>query len=453
MVEHGTAWDAARRRHGDQAALLFAVVLTLAMFASQAFHVLRTVEGSAFDDQRITELSTIAIEVLIFFVAMGGWLFFMARIRATRDRLIEEEAMRLQVQDELVESQKMEALGQMAAGIAHDFGNQLAVINGSLDVAIPSIDPTSQEAIHLTRARTASGQALHTVESLMVFSRRSAGRKVPVDLTDIAREASALARAMLPADIEVGLRPPSTPLWTEGDRTQLVQVLLNLILNAREAMPDGGEIAIEAACVGETYASECPQVRISVSDTGIGMTSGVMDRVFEPFFTLSKARGTGLGLSVVHGIVSSMDGTIDVTSTPDVGTRFDIVVPTAQGRKCSEVVPIAGPVSGSDRVAVDLSDGYRSSLVVAALERSGFGAEVVDLSLPSASADIRAIVAQGRATEFALEQFQDGEVVLILVDPPSQLELPATARVFTSPVPMSRLITEVASCVGAGAGV
>jgi signal transduction histidine kinase len=453
MVGHGTAWDAARRRRGDQAALLFAVILTLAMFASQAFHLFRTVEGSAFDNQRVTELSTIAIEVLIFFVAMGGWLFFMARVRSTRDRLIEEEAMRLRVQDELVEAQKMEVLGQMAAGIAHDFGNQLAVINGSLDAAASSSNPASPEALHLARARTASGQALHTVESLMVFSRRSAGRKVPVDLTDIAEEASALARAMLPANVDVDLRLPSTPLWAEGDRTQLVQVLLNLILNAREAMPDGGEIAIEAACVGEAHASACPQVRISVADTGIGMTCGVVDRVFEPFFTLSEARGTGLGLSVVHGIVSSMDGTIEVTSTPGVGTRFEIVVPTAQGRKCSEVVPIADRVSGPDRVAVDLGDGYRSSLVVAALGRSGFEAEVVDLSLLQARVDLRVIIAQGRATEFALGQFQDGELDLILVDPPGELKLPGNARAFTSPVPISRLITEVASCVGTSAGV
>ena len=331
----GVSWESSHRRRGDQRTLLIAVLLTLGMITLQILHLYLSYRDSSLSGVKAVEVYTIVAEIAIFIVAIGGWVLFLNRIRVTRARLGREEEMRRRTQRELVESQKMEALGQMAAGVAHDFGNQLAVIRGSLDAVSAETSHASHARGDLERARSAARQASHTVQALMLFGKRSAGRKVPVDLADVAYEGSALAGAMLPSDVTVELQVPSTPLWTEGDRTQLIQVLLNLILNARDAMPDGGTITIEASCVGEARSSSCPRVRLTVRDTGSGMDSDVAERVFEPFFTTRVGKGTGLGLSVVHGIVTSMEGTITVGSKVGEGTTFDIVVPTGFGSDVS----------------------------------------------------------------------------------------------------------------------
>lgn len=283
----------------------------------------------------------------------------------------------------------------------------------------------------------------------MLFGRRSAGRKVPVDLTEVANEANALAGAMLPSDIDVELRIPGTPLWTDGDRTQLVQVLLNLILNARDAMPDGGTITIEASCVGEARASTCPQVRLAVSDTGTGMSSDVAGRVFEPFFTTRVGHGTGLGLSVVHGIVASMDGSITVSSDLEEGTTFDIIVPTASGRTCRAVLPPIGSVNPTDMIAVDLDDEYRSSLVVEALKHAGISALWMPIDATRHAAGIRVILAQGAAIGRATSNGGTTGSTLIAIDAPNDLALPVGTRVLASPVPVAKLIEEVASAIAA----
>ena len=449
MDRPGTAWESSRRRRGDQRTLVVAVLLTLAMIALQALHLYVSDQDSALSEVRPIEVYTIGAEVAIFIVAIGGWLLFLNRIRITRARLDHEEAMRKQTQRELVEAQKMEALGQMAAGVAHDFGNQLAVINGSLDVVSADLPPASPASGDLERARSAARQASHTVQALMVFGRRSAGRKVPVDLTDVANEATALAGAMLRSDIDIDLRIPETPLWTEGDRTQLVQVLLNLIINARDAMPDGGSITIEASCVGEARSSTCPQVRLSVSDTGTGMSSEVAERVFEPFFTTRIGYGTGLGLSVAHGIVASMDGAITVSSKPEDGTRFDIVVPTASGRTCRAVFPTIGPVSRTDIVAVDLDDEYRSSLVVEALEHAGINARWMPIDLARHTEGVRVILAHGVAIGRSTSSDGWPSATLIVIDAPKDMALPSGARELVSPVPVAKLIGAVVAVMSA----
>jgi signal transduction histidine kinase len=423
-----------------------AALLTLAMIVLQGLHLYR---DSELPGVQAVEVYTIIAEVAIFVVAIGGWILFLSRMRVSSARLLQEETMRKQTQRELIEAQKIEALGQLAAGVAHDFGNQLAVINGSLDAVSAHLPPGSATAGDLERARSAARQASQTVNSLMLFGRRSSGRKVPVDLTDVANEASALTGAMLPSDIDVELRVPGTPLWTDGDRTQLVQVLLNLILNARDAMPDGGTITIEASCVGEARASTCPQVQLAVSDTGTGMSSDVAERVFEPFFTTRVGHGTGLGLSVVHGIVASMDGVITVTSVPDEGTRFDIIVPTATGRTCRAVLPPIGPVSPSDIVAVDLDDEYRSSLVVEALVHAGISARRMPIDAARHTEKIRVIIVQGAAIARISSKDGTNGATLIAVDAPKDVALPVGTRVLTSPVPVGSLIEEVMSTMSA----
>ena len=449
MGEPGKAWESSRRRRGDQQTLVVAVLLTFAMITLQALHLYVSYRDSALPAVRAVEVYTIIAEVAIFIVAIGGWILFLSRIRVSRARLLEEETMRKQTQRQLIEAQKIEALGQMAAGVAHDFGNQLAVINGSLDAVSAGLPTGSAASGDLQRALSAARQASNTVKSLMLFGRRSAGRKVPVDLTEVAHEANALAGAMLPSDIDVELRIPGTPLWTDGDRTQLVQVLMNLILNARDAMPDGGTITIEASCVGEARASICPQVRLAVSDTGTGMSRDVAERVFEPFFTTRVGHGTGLGLSVVHGIVASMDGSITVSSDLEEGTTFDIIVPTASGRTCRAVFPPIGPVSPTDVVAVDLDDEYRSSLVVEALEHAGISARWIPIDAARHAEGIRVILVQGAAVGGATSNGGTSGAILIAIDAPNDVVLPGGTRVLASPVPVAKLIEEVASAIAA----
>ena len=446
MLEQTAAWEAARRRRGDQAALFFAVILTAAMFTSQIFHLARSVGSTSFSSDRTTELVTIGAEVIIFFVAIGGWLFFIKRIRETRRQLIEEESLRISTQDELAEAQKMEALGQMAAGVAHDFGNQMAVINGSLDLMSHDTEPGTAKAAHLRRARSAAEQASDTVQSLMLFGRRSAGRRVPVDLTDVIQTAGALAAAMLPSNIDIDYEAPDGPLWTEGDRTQLVQVLMNLILNARDAMPDGGTIEIDAGCVGSARSSACPKVWASVTDDGVGMTPEVADRAFEPFFTTRAGLGTGLGLSVVHGIVSAMGGTVTVASESGTGSRFEVTVPTAAGRLCREQAPPA-PRPESRPVLVDLGDSYRTALVVEALVQAGIGAEAVGARDAAEWAGARAVVLQSNTGLLAAANGDSDIERLIIIDPPLGESLPPATRVMSSPVPVASLISEVAAAI------
>jgi signal transduction histidine kinase len=446
MLEQTAAWEAARRSRGDQAALVFAVILTVAMFTSQIFHLLRSVGTTSFTTGRFTELITIGAEVVIFFVAIGGWLFFIKRIRETRRRLIEEESLRISAQAELAEAQKMEALGQMAAGVAHDFGNQMAVINGSLDLMSHDADRGRPSPAHLRRARTAAEQASETVRSLMLFGRRSAGRRVPVDLTDVVHTAGALAMAMLPSNINLEFSQADSPLWTEGDQTQLTQVLMNLILNARDAMPDGGTITLETGCVGEARSTACPKVWVSVTDDGTGMPPDVAERVFEPFFTTRAGLGTGLGLSVVHGIVTAMGGSVSVDSTPGSGSRFVVEVPTAVGRLCREQAPPA-PRPEHEPVMVDLGDSYRTSLVVEALVQSGIGAMAAAGDATSDPMAARAVVIQAGNGSDASTYVTASPDRLIIIDPSSDADLPAGTRTLNSPVPVSSLIAEVASAI------
>jgi len=448
MDQPGTAWESSHRRRRDQQTLIFAVLLTLAMITLQALHLYVSYRDQPLTGIRPVEVYTIVAEIAIFIVAIGGWLLFLSRIRVTRAHLAHEGEMRRQAQRELIESQKMEAFGQMAAGVAHDFGNQLAVINGSLDEVSAKMPHVSPARADLERARSAARQGSHTVEALMLVGKRSAGRKVPVDLTDVAHEATALAGAMLSSNVAVELRVPGTPLWTEGDRTQLVQVLLNLILNARDAMSDGGTITIEAACVGEARSSSCPQVRLSVGDTGTGMSTDVADRIFEPFFTTRSGQGTGLGLSVVLGIVTSMNGTITVRSREDEGTTFDIVVPTARDRTCRAVLPPVGAVSRTDIVAVDLDDEYRSSLVIEALEHAGINAQWMPIEEATQAEGIRVVLAHGSSVGRADWNGGPNDLTLIVVDAPRDASLPSGTRVLASPVPMANVITEVVSVIG-----
>ncbi len=249
----------------------------------------------------------------------------------------EEAAARLVAQ--LQQTERLETLGTLAGGIAHDFNNIVQAIMGCAELAQLSLPPQSPAAPYINRVSEAALRARDLVHQILSFSRQDESRRVEVEPFQVVEETLALFRSTLPAEIlvQLSLKPTGTVF---ADPTQLHQVLLNLLTNARHAVEKSGgaiEIGIESQHLapGELVHPSLrpgPHVRIWVKDDGDGMSQAVADRVFEPFFTTKPVgQGTGLGLSVVHGIVTRMGGAILVESAAGVGTRFDVFIPETSG--------------------------------------------------------------------------------------------------------------------------
>ncbi len=225
--------------------------------------------------------------------------------------------------EQLRQSQKLEAVGQLASGVAHDFNNLLTAIQGYVGLAKSSL-PTSHPAVEsLEQVEEASRQATGVANALLTFTRRGKGQRRAVELLAVIEPALRLLRRTLPANIAIVVEPGDGPAWVDGDSTQLQQVILNLTINARDAMPGGGTIRVR---IERPTSAEAV---IVISDTGTGMSDPVRTRVFEPFFTTKpKGTGTGLGLSIVHGIVVEHGGTIALESTLGEGSTFRVSLPT-----------------------------------------------------------------------------------------------------------------------------
>src|SRR3954447_4815161 len=227
---------------------------------------------------------------------------------------------RRRLEDQLRQAQKMEAIGQLAGGVAHDFNNLLTVIGGYSEIARRRIGagPGAGELLEVERAAERASQL---TRQLLAFSRQQVLDPHPLDLGEVATALVPMLRRLIGEDIEIAmLAAPGLPSVL-ADRSQIEQVLLNLAVNARDAMPTGGTLTIETRTVSG-------QVALIVTDTGTGMSRQTLERFFEPFFTTKAVgEGTGLGLATVHGIVSQSGGTIHVYSEPDLGTSFKIYLP------------------------------------------------------------------------------------------------------------------------------
>ncbi|HSW45057.1 MAG TPA: ATP-binding protein, partial [Phycisphaerae bacterium] len=242
------------------------------------------------------------------------------------------EEHRQMLEAQLRQSQKMEAVGQLAGGIAHDFNNLLMVIQSYTDLArqtLPFSSPAWEALEHVTQAAT---QAVGATRSLLTFSRQVAVDKKPVDLRHIIEMSVRMVARVLPNSIQVVADVPGDrPIGVLADAIQIQQVILNLAINARDAMPEGGTLRI-AAATSPANDPKGPTVLLTISDTGCGISPETMERIFEPFFsTKTPAKGTGLGLSVVHGILGEHGGSISVASQPGQGTTFTILLPRFEG--------------------------------------------------------------------------------------------------------------------------
>jgi len=263
---------------------------------------------------------------------------------AERERLrIAAERERLQGQ--LRQSERLESLGQLVGGVAHDFNNLLGIISGYSDFAVDQLecfageDERFQPVLEdMGQVQAAAQQAIRVTRQLLTFAKGKAADREVLDLNEIVASAGELLRRSLGGHIELVIAA-GDDLWpVEADRGQLEQVLVNLAVNARDAMPDGGRLSITTANaeVDADYAGQRPGLkpgrycRLAVADTGVGMDQATVERVFEPFFsTKPRGRGTGLGLASVYGIVSGVGGTIDVNSQVGLGTTMNVLLPVA----------------------------------------------------------------------------------------------------------------------------
>ncbi len=254
------------------------------------------------------------------------------------------------LQDQLRQAQKMEAIGRLAGGIAHDFNNILTAIVGNTKLAMDDVPPDHPAGICLNEIKKSSARATDLVRRILTFSRQQTPERKLLTLAPIVREAIQLLRSTFPAMIEIREDFQSGNLQVLADATQVHQIIMNLGTNALHAMGDSGvmEFRMTVAEVDSDLARSSPDLRegrylrLSVSDTGCGMNRATLDRIFEPFFTTKpQGEGTGLGLSVVHGIVKSHDGAITVYSEVGKGTSFQLYFPVVQ--TAGAEAPVARP--------------------------------------------------------------------------------------------------------------
>ncbi len=280
--------------------------------------------------------------------------------RAIRES--QERVERKLLEDQLRQSQKMEAVGQLAGGVAHDFNNLLAVIQGNAELALINADQLDSEVReNLTQITAASEQAANLTRQLLAFSRKQAMRPKPVNLTDLIKNLTKMLRRIIGEDILLQQVHDGHAPFVQADVGMIEQVLLNLVVNARDAMPEGGELLISTKKLrldsdyarSSAEASSGEFICLRVRDTGCGIAPEHMPHLFEPFFTTKDVgKGTGLGLATVYGIVKQHGGWIRVSSRVGVGTVFRIFLPAIKPPALKVISPETEPAArnGSERI-------------------------------------------------------------------------------------------------------
>ena len=251
-------------------------------------------------------------------------------------------------EDQLRQSQKMEAIGRLAGGVAHDFNNVLGIINACNEFLRDRIDPASEPSIYVENIKKATERGAALTRQLLAFSRKQVVQPVLFDLNDRLKDISKLLRPLMGDDVEIAILPRSKSAIIEADPGHLDQIVVNLAVNARDAMPQGGRFILETDVVefDQLFADQHPPltagkyVLLAVSDTGSGMDRTVLSRIFEPFFTTKEpGKGTGLGLATVYGIAKQSGGHIWVYSEPGRGTRFKVYLPSAEHKLAPASAP------------------------------------------------------------------------------------------------------------------
>ena len=302
------------------------------------------------------------IQFLLFlFLALGSLSgHLLAAIMAERDDALER---RLLLEEQLRHSQKMEAVGRLAGGVAHDFNNLLTAIIGYTEIVLTSLDPKDERRADAEEIARAAMRAADLTKQMLAFSRRQVLQPKIIDLNTALSKVEPMLRRVIGEDIVLTVTGKAAAPYVRVDPGQVEQVVMNLVVNARDAMPQGGRITVEAAdaILDHAALADDPDVKpgnfvmLSVADTGVGMPPEVRARIFEPYFTTKDVgKGTGLGLSTAYGIVRQSDGHIAVSSELGRGTTFRIYLP------CSE----APPQAALDPSVEKMPDGTEHILLV-----------------------------------------------------------------------------------------
>ncbi len=290
-----------------------------------------------------------------------------------------EEAAR-KTEDQLVQAQKMEAVGRLAGGLAHDFNNLLTAINGYTDL-ITRMTDDDRVKTYVGEIKKAGDRAADLTSKMLALSKPPPSLQRVADINQVMRNLEGLLERLIGEDIQLETRLASNLERVRIDPGQLEQVLLNLAVNARDAMPTGGRLRLASTDVAQAEArplgleTEDRFVCITVSDTGIGINADVREHIFEPFFTTKEeGKGTGLGLSTVYAAVTQNQGHIAVESAPGAGTTFRIYLPSAEGE--AEAAPVdrspATPERGHEQILLVEDDAAVRKLVRELLEQQGY---------------------------------------------------------------------------------
>ena len=313
----------------------------------------------------------------------GGWVWVLDKgrvidrgddgrpLRACGTHLDITERKKLQAQ--LARTSRMESVGRLAGGVAHDFNNLLTPIIGYNEMMLEDIDDGNPLHAWMKDMLQAGQRARILVAQLLAFSRRQVLDVKTVDLSGVVTGFESLLRSALPETVDIEIHTSRTPCPVLADTGKLEQVILNLGLNAAQAMPEGGTLSIGTSVI-EDGSARAPLVRLSVSDTGTGIEDDVLENIFEPFFTTKEELGTGLGLATTHGIVVQHGGYIQVTSEPGRGTTFEINLPMTDASPDAE--PDAaeeglGP-GGTETVLLVEDEPSVRTITQKLMERRGF---------------------------------------------------------------------------------
>jgi two-component system cell cycle sensor histidine kinase/response regulator CckA len=283
------------------------------------------------------------------------------------------------LEEQLLQSQKLETIGRLTGGIAHDFNNMLGVILGNTQLAMMNLSPDDKATEFCSEVERATHRAAEFTHQLLAFSRRQVLEMKAIDLNEILANFERMVQHIIGEHVEMGITYKTDLPLIKGDSAQINQILLNLMVNAREAMPNGGKLIIETDMlyIDEKRtplfadAQRGYYVLVSITDTGIGMDKEMLTKIYEPFFT-TKSHGTGLGLSVVYGIVKQHAGFIDVQSWPGKGTSFRIYLPSVE--KVDTVIQKEQSfrMTGNETVLIIEDDDEFRKVESAILEKLGY---------------------------------------------------------------------------------
>lgn len=285
-------------------------------------------------------------------------------LKAAIERLKTESDERARAEEQLRQSFKMEAVGQLTGGIAHDFNNMLTGVISALDLIKMRLANGNTEGVErfMDAANTSAQRAASLTQRLLAFSRRQPLDAKPVPVNQLVLALEDLLQGTLPEHIVLRLELSADDPWICADANQLENAILNLVINARDAMPDGGTLSIRTHLTPADEPEQVGVASIDVCDTGCGIPRNVLDKVMEPFFTTKPiGQGTGLGLSMVYGFAQQSKGRLSIDSTPDVGTTVSIQLPQHRGNEARSQVPekVAASGNGQSILLVEDDDSVR----------------------------------------------------------------------------------------------